>query len=188
MFACDTAKDQQATIALTYADFPSPIPLPRNIGTDGSITILTQLPSSTQPVSTLHTTSGTTQMMCTTLPSSQKLVCTPVEEGNNNASIIAACIGGGVLLLGLPFGIKMIWRKWSWRQEERAPKQRTNPFGRQQAIPVEGPNFLFSQEWHGQQYGEAQRGKEGKKSKTKMKMGGLRGVLKSEGKSPYINH
>jgi len=64
-------------------------------------------------------------------------------------SIIAACVGGGVLLLGLPFGIKMVIRKRNWRKAEKAPKIRNlkHPFVQKQLPP--GPNFLFSQEWHG---------------------------------------
>ena len=70
---------------------------------------------------------------------------------SQKGSIIAACVGGGVLLLGLPFGIKMIVRKLRWRQAEKAPKIRSlrHPFVREQLPP--GPNFLFSQEWHGGQ-------------------------------------
>ena len=68
---------------------------------------------------------------------------------SQRGSIIAACVGGGVLLLGLPFGIKMVIRKLNWRKAEKAPKIRNlkHPFVREQLPP--GPNFLFSQEWHG---------------------------------------
>lgn len=68
---------------------------------------------------------------------------------SQRGSIIAACVGGGVLLLGLPFGIKMCMRKLRWRQAEKAPKIRSlrHPFVREQLPP--GPNFLFSQEWNG---------------------------------------
>ncbi|KAH8602205.1 hypothetical protein B0O99DRAFT_588419 [Bisporella sp. PMI_857] len=68
---------------------------------------------------------------------------------SQKGSIIAACVGGGVLLLGLPFGIKMLIRKRNWRKAEKAPKTRNlrHPFVREQLPP--GPNFLFSQEWHG---------------------------------------
>jgi len=79
-----------------------------------------------------------------------KLFHEPVAtDFSQKGSIIAACVGGGVLLLGLPFGIKMIIRKLRWRQAEKAPKIRSlrHPFVREQLPP--GPNFLFSQEWHG---------------------------------------
>lgn len=68
---------------------------------------------------------------------------------SQKGSIIAACVGGGVLLLGLPFGIKMLIRKLNWRMAEKAPKTRNlrHPFVQKQLPP--GPNFLFSQEWHG---------------------------------------
>ncbi|KAG9244221.1 hypothetical protein BJ878DRAFT_507246 [Calycina marina] len=68
---------------------------------------------------------------------------------SQKGSIIAACVGGGVLLLGLPFGIKMALRKLHWQMAEKAPKTRSlrHPFVQKQLPP--GPNFLFSQEWHG---------------------------------------
>jgi hypothetical protein len=165
MISCGTVKEQSITVALTYAGATTPISLPRNLGTDGKITIETQTPPST---------SMAVSMTCSTSTSSPTLVCEPVATDNNNnmASIIAAAIGGGVLLLGLPFGIKMILRKWKWRQAEKPPKQRTYPFGRQQAIPVEGPNFLFSQEWHGRQY-----------EQTK----GPSPVKEKRNKGPYMN-
>jgi len=141
MFPCGTTRSQPFSVSLTYTSAPTPIFLPRLAGTDGKITIQTQIPVA---------------MTCTSSDSSPTLICKPTDL-NNNASIIAAAIGGGVLLLGLPFGIKMMIRKWKWRQAETAPKQRTYPFARQQAIPVEGPNFLFSQEWHGRQYDQTKR-------------------------------
>jgi len=146
MFPCGTQKIAQVTVSLTYSGATTPIPLPRNLGADGKVTVLTQSPSST------------VSMTCTSLASSPTLICNPViNNTNNRPSLIAAGIGCGVLLLGLPFGIKMVLRKWRWRQAEKPPRQRTYPFARQQELPVEGPNFLFSQEWHGKQYSPTKR-------------------------------
>ena len=84
------------------------------------------------------------------LNSAGKVFYEPIAtDFSQKGSIIAACVGGGVLLLGLPFGIKMLMRKRNWRvKAEKAPRTRNlrHPFVREQLPP--GPNFLFSQEWH----------------------------------------
>jgi len=88
------------------------------------------------------------------------------HEGVNTGSIIAAAIGGAVLLAGLPFGIKMLLQKRKWskaqrprRQQERemrrawaGPEERQRDIYVRQEIPRAGAgttNFLFSQDWPG---------------------------------------
>lgn len=82
----------------------------------------------------------------------------------NTGSIVAAAVGGAVLLAGLPFGVKMYMRKRKWRRTQRPRKLQEREMRRQwaeQAEPymteeialpsptTEGGNFLFSQDWHG---------------------------------------
>jgi hypothetical protein len=85
------------------------------------------------------------------------------DPGINTGSIIAAAIGGGVLVLGMPFGIKMYLRRRKWAKAQRPRRLQEREMRRQwaetsnpsegQGIPPEptggGHNFLFSQDWHG---------------------------------------
>jgi len=91
---------------------------------------------------------------------------TPDNDGRkvDNGSIIAAAIGGAVLLAGLPFGIKMYMRRRQWRKAQRPRRLQEREMRRQWAEPTNpyvmetetipmpadvGSNFLFSQDWHG---------------------------------------
>lgn len=91
---------------------------------------------------------------------------TTKHEGVNTASIIAAAIGGAVLLCGLPFGIKMYLRKRRWKKAQRPRRLQEREMRNAWAGPETAPrdiyirqeiprattgtnNFLFSQDWPG---------------------------------------
>jgi len=85
------------------------------------------------------------------------------KEKVNTGSIIAAAVGGAVLVTGLPFGVKMYLRRRKWRKMQRPRQLQEREMRRQweepanpylsQELPVAPmtaeSNFLFSQDWHG---------------------------------------
>jgi hypothetical protein len=98
--------------------------------------------------------------------SSASPTATPKNDGRevDTSSIIAAAIGGAVLLAGLPFGIKMYMHRRKWRKAQRPRRLQEREMRRQWAEPTNpyvmetetipmptagGGNFLFSQDWHG---------------------------------------
>jgi hypothetical protein len=147
MIPCGTAKG--GTMAeLTTAGQTATADLPRFV-VNGAVV-------ATLPVSMTSTSSSTSASPTNIDPDGGKV---------NTGSIVAASIGGGVLLLGLPFGIKMYLRKRKWKKAQRPRRlqeremrrqwaETGNPYSSQTVpIPAEpaegGNNFLFSQDWPG---------------------------------------
>jgi hypothetical protein len=149
MMPCGTVQDKR-NAQLTFNGQTTTVNLPRSL-VNGVIAFGTTIPAS------MRSTSSSAS------PTSTKW---PDEDGGkvNTGSIIAAAVGGGVLLLGLPFGVKMYLRKRKWRKAQRPRRLQeremrrqwaeTSNFYARQDIPPEptdgGHNFLFSQDWHGQ--------------------------------------
>lgn len=131
---------------LPCASVPSPLTVDITLsGLDGTITDLPRFYSS---ISNSTTTTKTK------------------HEGVNTGSIIAAAVGGSVLLAGLPFGIKMFLRRRKWKRATRPRRLQEREMRRAWAGPETAPrdiyirqeiprattgtnNFLFSQDWPG---------------------------------------
>lgn len=110
-----------------------------------------------------HTPVGLPRYFTSTSAAAPTATAVHKKETVSTGSIIAAAVGGAVLLVGLPFGVKMYLRRRKWRKMQR-PRQlqeremrrqwqeATNPYMAQE-LPVPPPsaghNFLFSQDWHG---------------------------------------
>lgn len=147
MIPCGTASGGTSA-ELTTDGQTATIDLPRFLINGDIVTAL--------PASLTSTTSS---------PSPSSTYTDPDGGRVNAGSIVAASIGGGVLLLGLPFGIKMFLRKRKWKKAQRPRRlqeremrrqweETGNPYvGDEVPIPPEGEggggNFLFSQDWPG---------------------------------------
>jgi len=134
MLPCGKTPNHQLTVAITYNDEKTPV-----AGLPRYFTVAT---SSASPTAIAKS-------------DGQKV---------STGQIIAAAIGGAVLLIGLPFGVKMYMRKRKWRKTQRPRRlqeremrrewaEPTNPY-MNEVIPIPSPtaggsNFLFSQDWHG---------------------------------------
>jgi len=149
---CGTVHNQR-TAQLTFGGQSTTVALPRSV-VNGVLAFGATIPAS---------------MTSTTSSASASPTAWPAEDsGVNVGSIIAGSIGGGVLLLGMPFGIKMYLRRRKWKKAQRPRRLQEREMRRQWAetsnppeglsIPPEptggestgaGHNFLFSQDWHG---------------------------------------
>jgi len=142
MLPCGTESSRTTTVEVTYSSFITPIPLPRTLFPNGTLVYATQvspIPTNTAP---------------------------PDGPSSPLASIIPAALGGAVLLAGLPFGIKALYRKRQWRRAMRAdrlPDEREAMDMRSQDLsslyvdpvppvylpPERNRGFMFSQDWYG---------------------------------------
>lgn len=144
MMPCGIAKATKS-VELTFRGQSITVNLPRSL-VNGVMVV-----GATSPAS-MTSTSSSASATSTSNNNGKK-----VDTG----SIVAAAVGAGVLLLGLPFGIKVFIQKRRWKRMQRPRRLQEREMRRQwaeggnpyirQDIPVEptggGNNFLFSQDW-----------------------------------------
>jgi len=161
LLQCNTSQSAspsaELTVVLTPNGLNTPVvQLPRSI-VNGVLAFATQFPSD-------YTSTSLAAVSAASASASARAKAQ--EEGGkvNSGSIIAAAVGGAVLLAGLPFGIKMFLRKRKWSKAQRPRRLQEREMRRQWAEPsnpyssaeiptppppTAGQNFLFSQDWHG---------------------------------------